>query len=298
MLKIVEKFKYSIAISLVVILIGVVAFAINGGFAQDVDFAGGMTMYVDMGKDVDLDELRTFVEANTPNDVNPIVQRSDGTQVSIKTLPIDTEARDALQQAVLAEYELGEEAILQIDNVSATVGDELKQQALFATLIAAALMLVYIAIRFEFRTGIAAVICLIHDVLIMLTIYAVLQIPINTNFIAAVLTIVGYSINNTIVVFDRIRENYAKNKRAPFAETVNTSIKQTMTRSINTTITTLLPVIMLFIFGVLSIRQFTIPLMAGLIAGTYSSVMLAGPFWVFMKEAQAKRKQKKLRYNK
>ena len=298
MLKIVEKFKYTVAISLVVILIGVIAFAINGGFAQDVEFAGGMTMYIDMGTDVDLEELGAFVEANTPINVNPVVQRSDGTQVIIKTLPIDTEARDALQNALFDKYELGEEAILQVDNVSATVGDELKQQALLATLVATILMLIYIAIRFEFRTGLAAVICLIHDVLIMLTVYAVLQIPVNTNFIAAVLTIVGYSINNSIVVFDRIRENYAKNKRAPFAETVNASIKQTITRSINTTITTLLPVVMLYIFGVLSIRQFTIPLMAGLIAGTYSSVLLAGPLWAFMKQAQAKRKQKKLRYNK
>ncbi|MBR5235997.1 MAG: protein translocase subunit SecF [Clostridia bacterium] len=298
MLKIVEKFKYAIAISLVVILIGVVALAINGGFALDVEFAGGMTMYVDMGTEVDLEELGAFVEANTPINVNPVVQRSDGTQVIIKTLPIDTEARDTLQNALFEKYELNEEAILQVDNVSATVGDELKQQALLATLVATILMLIYIAIRFEFRTGLAAVICLIHDVLIMLTVYAVLQIPVNTNFIAAVLTIVGYSINNTIVVFDRIRENYAKNKRADYADIVNTSIKQTLGRSINTTVTTLLPVVMLFIFGVLSIRQFTIPLMAGLIAGTYSSVLLAGPLWAFMKEAQAKRKQKKLRYNK
>ena len=135
---------------------------------------------------------------------------------------------------------------------------------------------------------------MIHDVIIMIAVYAIFQIPINSNFIAAILTIIGYSINNTIVVFDRIRENYGKNKRAPFAETVNMSIKQTLTRSINTTITTLLPVVMLFIFGVTSIRQFTIPLMVGLLAGTYSSVLLAGPLWAVMKNIQANRKKKKL----
>jgi len=295
-LKLVEKFKYTVIVPIVIILIGAIAFGVNGGFEQDVDFAGGMTMYVDMGAEVDLDELSKFVESNTPENVNPIVQKSDGNQVIIKTLPVDTEIRDALQTAILTQYELEDTAILQVDNVSATVGDELKRQAFMATVIAAILMLLYIAIRFEFRTGFAAVVCLLHDILIMLTVYAVFRIPVNSNFIAAILTIVGYSINNTIVVFDRIRENYAKNKRAAFADIVNQSVKQTLTRSINTTITTLLPVIMLFIFGVTSIRQFTIPLMVGLLAGTYSSVLLAGPLWAFMKNAQANRKKKKLQH--
>ena len=295
MLKIVEKFKIFAAISLVIIIIGAVVFGICGGFAQDVDFAGGMTMYIDMGKDdINYGELEQFIKDNTPDGVNPTVQKSDGTQIVIKTTPIGTEDRDKLQVAILEKYELGEEAILQVDNVDASVGKELKTQALTATLIAAVLMLIYITIRFEMRTGIAAVICLIHDVLIMLTVYAVFRIPVNSNFIAAILTIVGYSINNTIVVFDRIRENYAKNKKASFAEIVNTSIKQTLGRSISTTITTLLPVIMLFIFGVTSIRHFTIPLMVGLLAGTYSSVLLAGPLWVLMKNLQANRKKKKL----
>lgn len=294
MFNIVEKFKIFAPISLVIILIGAVMFGVFGGFAQDVDFAGGMTMYVEMGKDVNLDELNQFIKDATPDGVNPTTQKSEGTQIVIKTTPIDTETRDALQTALLEKYELAPEAILQVDNVDATVGNELKAQALKATLIAALLMLVYITIRFEMRTGIAAVICLLHDVLIMLAVYAIFRIPVNSNFIAAILTIVGYSINNTIVVFDRIRENYAKNKRAAFADTVNMSLKQTLGRSINTTITTLLPVVMLFAFGVTSIRQFTIPLMVGLLAGTYSSVLLAGPIWVFLKELQAKHKKQRI----
>ena len=295
MLKIVEKFKIFAAISLIIIIVGAVVFGVCGGFAQDVDFAGGMTMTVDMGKeDINHGELEKFIIDNTPDGVKPSVQKSDGTQIVIKTTPLSTEDRDKLQAAIVEKYELGDNAILQVDNVDASVGKELKTQALTATLIAAVLMLIYITIRFEMRTGIAAVICLIHDVLIMLTVYAVFRIPVNSNFIAAILTIVGYSINNTIVVFDRIRENYAKNKKASYAEIVNMSLKQTLTRSINTTITTLLPVIMLFIFGVTSIRQFTIPLMVGLLAGTYSSVLLAGPLWVLMKNLQANRKKKKL----
>ncbi len=294
MFKIVESFKYTILVPVVIILIAAIMLGVCGGFEQDVEFLGGMNMYVDMGADVDLDELTQFVESNTPENVNPVVQRLEGTQVSIKTNPVETEVRESLQKALLEKYELAEDAVLQVDNISPTVGSELKRQALMAAVIAAVLMLVYITIRFEMRTGIAAVICLIHDVIIMIAVYAIFQIPINSNFIAAILTIIGYSINNTIVVFDRIRENYGKNKRAPFAETVNMSLKQTIGRSINTTITTLLPVVMLFIFGVTSIRQFTIPLMVGLVAGTFSSVFLAGPIWVMMKNLQAKRKHKKV----
>ncbi|MBQ4517205.1 MAG: protein translocase subunit SecF [Clostridia bacterium] len=294
MFKIVEKFKFFVIAPLVIVLIGAIMFGVCGGFAQDVDFAGGMTMYVEMGKDINLDELNKLVIEATPDGVNPTSQKSDGTQVVIKTTPISTEEREALQNAILEKYELEDSAILQVDNVDATVGNELKAQALKATLIAAVLMLIYITIRFEMRTGLAAVICLLHDILIMLSVYVIFRIPVNSNFIAAILTIVGYSINNTIIVFDRVRENYSKNKRAPFADTVNMSIKQTVTRSINTTITTLLPVVMLFIFGVTSIRQFTIPLMVGLLAGTYSSVFIAGPIWVFLKQAQANRKKKRI----
>ena len=293
MFKIVEKFKYTILLPVVIILIAAIMLGVHGGFEQDVEFLGGMTMYVDMGSEVNLDELANFVESNTPENINPVVQRSEGTQVSIKTNPIETEVREQLQAALLEKYGLTEEAILQVDNISPTVGGELKRQALMASLIAAVLMLVYITIRFEMRTGIAAVVCLIHDIIIMIAVYAIFQIPINSNFIAAILTIIGYSINNTIVVFDRIRENYGKNKRASFAEVANMSIKQTLKRSFNTTITTLLPVLMLFIFGVTSIRQFTIPLMVGLLAGTYSSVLMAGPIWVALKNLQVKRKQKK-----
>lgn len=294
MFKIAEKFKYFIIAPLVIVLIGAIMFGVFGGFAQDVDFAGGMTMYVEMGKDVNLDELNKLVIEATPDGVNPTSQKSDGTQVVIKTTPINTEEREALQKAILEKYELEDSAILQVDNVDATVGNELKAQALKATLIAAVLMLIYITIRFEMRTGLAAVLCLLHDILIMLAVYVIFRIPVNSNFIAAILTIVGYSINNTIIVFDRVRENYAKNKRASFADTVNMSIKQTLTRSINTTITTLLPVVMLFIFGVTSIRQFTIPLMVGLLAGTYSSVFLAGPIWAFLKQAQINGKKKRI----
>ena len=295
MFKIVERSKIFFSISGIIILLGIIMFCVHGGFAEDVDFAGGMSMYIDMGKEVDLKEVTAAVKEAAPDIANPIVQRSDGYQVVIQTTPVETDVKDKIQSTLLEKFELPAEAVLQVDNVSATVGKELKTQALTATLIAAILMLLYITIRFEFKTGISAIVALLHDVLIMLSFYAIFQVPINTTFIAAILTIIGYSINNTIVVFDRVRENVKRSRRAPFNETIDNSIKQTLVRSVNTTITTLLPVVMLFIFGVQSIRQFTIPLIVGLLAGTYSSILLAGPTWAGLKKWQDKRKHKKLK---
>ncbi len=295
MFKIVERSKIFFSISGIIILLGIIMFCVHGGFAEDVDFAGGMSMYIDMGKEVDLKEVTAAVKEAAPDIANPIVQRSDGFQVVIQTTPVETDVKDKIQSTLLEKFELPAEAVLQVDNVSATVGNELKTQALTATLIAAILMLLYITIRFEFKTGVSAIVALLHDVLIMLSFYAIFQVPINTTFIAAILTIIGYSINNTIVVFDRVRENVKRSRRAPFNETIDNSIKQTLVRSVNTTITTLLPVVMLFIFGVQSIRQFTIPLIVGLLAGTYSSILLAGPTWAGLKKWQDKRKHKKLK---
>ncbi|MBE7039274.1 MAG: protein translocase subunit SecF [Ruminococcaceae bacterium] len=301
MFKIVEKSKLYFAVSAIVILIGIIGLVINNGFTLSVDFAGGLNMYVDMsayvnkGNELDLEGIAKVVQDNTPENVQPSVLRSDANQVVIKTVSISDQTElDNMKKALLETYSLDETAILQIDNIDATVGKELSSQALTATLIASVLMLLYITIRFEFKTGISAIVCLLHDVLIMMSFYAVFKIPIDTNFIAAVLTIIGYSINNTIVVFDRIRENYSRAKRSPFADTVNKSIKQTLGRSINTSITTLLPIVMLCILGVSSIRQFALTIIVGLVAGTYSSVFLAGSTWAWLKGIQDNMKRKKI----
>ena len=151
-------------------------------------------------------------------------------------------------------------------------------------------MLLYITYRFEFKFGVVATAALLHDVLIMLAVYAMLQIPINTSFIAAMLTIVGYSINATIVIFDRVRENRGLMKRnTPISELVNISITQTMARSINTSLTTLLTIGMIYILGVNAIKEFALPLIVGIVAGTYSSVLIAGPLWVIWKSREKPR---------
>ena len=289
-LKIVENAKLYFILPALIVLLGVIFFFVNGGFVQDIDFAGGMTMYVDMGKEVDTEEVANVVKSADPSVTSPKALKSDGNVIVIQTPHVEDEVRDKIQDKLVEKYELDRAtAFISVDRVSATMGAELRGQALKAALIACLLMLVYITIRFEFFTGISAVICLIHDVLIMLAFYVVFKIPINANFIAAMLTIIGYSINNTIVVFDRVRENQRKAMRE-IKTLVNTSISQTLKRSIYTTITTIVPVILLYVLGVDSIKEFALPLMVGLLAGTYSSVFLAGSVWAGFKSISKKRK--------
>ncbi len=295
MLKIVENAKIYFLVPLVIVLIGAIFMFACSGFVQDVDFAGGMTMYVDMGKEVKLDDVAKTVAAADASIKSPKVLNSDDNVIIIQTTPIERDVRDKIIDALCKEYSIERTAILQVEDVTATMGAELRSQALKAALIACVLMLLYITIRFEFFTGISAVICLLHDVLIMLSFYAIFRIPMNANFIAAMLTIIGYSINNTIVVFDRIRENQGKAAR-DLKSLVNTSISQTLKRSIYTTLTTIIPVILLYVLGVDSIKDFALPLMVGLLAGTYSSIFLAGSTWVGFKSLNKKKKlAKKLR---
>ena len=295
MFKFVERAKYFAIVPLVIVILGAIFLGIGGGFVQDIDFAGGMTMYVEMGKEVDFGEVTDVVKGADDRISNPKVLSSDGTVIIIQTPPIDNdpdrEVRQKIIDALKEKYQLDETAILQVEDVTATMGAELRGQALKAALIACVLMLLYITIRFEFFTGASAVICLPHDVLIMLAFYSIFRVPINANFIAAVLTIIGYSINNTIVVFDRIRENQ-KNK-SDLKALVDLSLKQTLRRSAFTTATTLIPVILLYILGVDSIKDFALPLIVGLLAGTFSSVLLAGPIWFAMKNAAKNRKLNK-----
>jgi len=293
-LKIVEKAKIYFIVPAVIILLGIVFFFVNGGFVQDIDFAGGITMTVDMGKKVDLEEVADVVKSADASIKNPKVLRADGNEIVIQTTAVEEGKEVLIINKLIEKYGITNEAVKSQENVHATMGAQLRAQALKAALIACLLMLVYITIRFEFFTGISAVICLLHDVLIMLSFYAIFKIPMNANFIAAMLTIIGYSINNTIVIFDRIRENQRKAMRE-IKSLVNTSINQTLKRSIYTTLTTIVPVILLYVLGVDSIKEFALPLMVGLLAGTYSSVFLAGSVWAGFKSLSKNRKLKKAR---
>ncbi|NLG53149.1 MAG: protein translocase subunit SecF [Clostridiales bacterium] len=295
---IVKRLNIFALISVVLCLVGIVSLVLlpfkMNFFNLDIDFVGGTTLHYNMHISLDkpqLDKIGSIVEGVIGEPASSVQKAGDGSEVIIKTKTIDTETRGKVFEALKAEYNLnaGEEAtadkpavksdILSVDNVDPVVGTDLRNAAITASFLAIVLMLLYISIRFDFKSGLAAVIALIHDILIMISAYVIFRVPLNMTFIAAALTILGYSINATIVIFDRVRENRRLMRKATFDEIVNTSIWQTMQRSLNTTLTTLLPLIMLLILGVDSVRNFALPLTVGIIAGLYSSVFISGPIW-------------------
>jgi len=279
MFNIVKNRKIFFAISIIILLIGAVCFFVNG-LNTDIDFTGGTAIYVDLGTAYDEAAVRDCVDAVEGVTVSS-VQKTGDNGALVKTTAIDTELRTKVTDALKAKFE--NSTVMSVDNVSASVGQELWSNAALSICIAAILMLIYITFRFEVLSGISAVLALVHDMLMMIAIYAIFQFPVNTSFIAAILTILGYSINATIVIFDRIRENTRFLKKETFGDVVNKSVWQSMGRSINTSITTLLTIVMVYILGVPSIKDFALPLIIGIVAGTYSSIFIAGQFWVLFK---------------
>lgn len=180
-----------------------------------------------------------------------------------------------------------------MDDISPSAGRELARSAFWMALLACAAILLYVTFRFEFTSGCVAIIALVHDVLLLLGVYSLFRLSVNINFIAAVLTVLGYSINNTIVIMDRIRENTRHSRKESYGEIANSSVMQTMTRSINTTITTLLTIGMVWILGVSSIKAFALPIIIGIVVGFYSSVFISGPLWATWKESALKAKKSK-----
>jgi preprotein translocase SecF subunit len=181
---------------------------------------------------------------------------------------------------------------LNVENVGASVGADLQRAAVMSVIWASILILFYIAIRFKFSSGLASVVAQLHDVAVLLAAYIIFQIPINMTFIAVLLTTLGYQINATVILFDRIRENRKRMQRTSFADVIDRSIKQTLSRNINTTVTTLLPVICIIILGVPSVRIFAIPIAIGLVVGAYSSITLSGSLWHSISSADDKATKK------
>ncbi|MDE7019717.1 MAG: protein translocase subunit SecF, partial [Lachnospiraceae bacterium] len=211
-------------------------------------------------------------------------------QIIIKTRTLNVEEREAFANVMVTNFGVDESSIT-AETISATVSSEMKADAIIAIVAAAVCMLVYIWFRFkDIRFGASAVIALLHDILVVLAFYAAVRVPVGNTFIACMLTIVGYSINATIVIFDRIRENMREmGRKESLEEVVNRSISQTLSRSVFTSLTTFFMVASLEVFGVSSIREFALPLMAGIICGTYSSICLAGSLWhLFRKKMEKK----------
>ena len=263
----------------VVFVIGMVSF-FTRGFNFDIDFVGGTILEYNLNRDVttqDLDDIRRIVSGVDGVAVSNVV--TSGTQgVSIRMQQIDSDVRERVTAAISAEYDINEEQS-RADNVDPTVGRTLTRNTVIAVVLALALMLVYITIRFKFFSGLSTVICLTHDIFVALTFYSLLQIPMNMAVIAAFLTILAYSINTTIIIFDRVRENMRLLKGKSFNEIINISVTQTLTRSINTTVSTLFVLVCVLIIGVPSIQAFVLPIIIGILAGVFSSLFLAGTLW-------------------
>ncbi|KGG81514.1 preprotein translocase subunit SecF [Caloranaerobacter azorensis H53214] len=269
-------------ISLTIIVIGLVMAIVNG-LNFGIDFTGGTLLQIDFGKKVPVDEIRKITDEFDKN--ASILHVGDNKeQVIIKTtLDLDNKDRIEIFNKFKEKYNLEDEAFVQSQKFGPSIGKEIRTKALLSVLIATIGMLIYITFRFEFKFGISAIVALVHDVLITFSVYAIFQIPVNNPFVAAMLTIVGYSINDTIVVFDRIRENIKIMKKDKYEDIVNKSISQTIVRSINTSFTTLLVIVVLYIFGVEAIKDFALPLIVGIIAGTYSSIFIASPIWYLLR---------------
>ena len=279
MLRIIENTKIWFTASIIVMIIGV-GFACTKGFNFGIDFKGGTQVVIDIGKDFNKQEVDDIIKKYA-NDASS--NKVEDTQIEIKSNNLDSNKIYDMFQELKTKYKLEDKALLSQDEIGASVGSELSKKAATALGVATIAMLAYVGIRFELKFGAAAVLALLHDILITISVYAIFQIPINAPFIAAVLTIVGYSINDTIVIFDRIRENLGKMRRATPSEVANISISQTMTRSINTVATTLVTIVSVYVF-VPPVRDFAFPLVIGIVCGAYSSIFIASPLWVFFKK--------------
>jgi len=271
-----RKIFYLSAVVLIVIGLGA---GLIRGFNWGIDFTGGTMMQFEMERRVEVADVERVLDKHEV-DGTIVHAGENNTQIIIRTTQsLENEERNALFEDMYGTFNIAEDNLLAVEKFSASVGDLIKKNAVKALLIATAGMLIYIIIRFEWKFAIAAIVALVHDVLIMIAFYGLFNIPINSPFIAAILTIIGYSINDTIVIFDRIRENFKIMKKNKMEELIDKSINQTIVRSLMTSATTIVAIIPLLILGGETIREFLVPMMVGLVAGTISSIAISSPVY-------------------
>lgn len=278
---------YAVTASIIVILLGVVSLLVRG-VNYGIDFAGGTLVHVKFHQAVSINDIRAALENISAKDVT--VQDFGGggsNEFIVRMLESDPELKRGLPQQIsktLSERFQGksEFEVLRIESVGPRVGKDLRQRAVLAVLAATVVMGVYIAVRFEPRFGIGAAVALLHDVMVAVTALSLTGMEFDLTTVAALLTIVGYSVNDTVIVSDRIRENMRKNRREPLASVMNRSINETLSRTILTGGTVLLVVLALFFLGGEIIHGFAFTLLIGVIVGTYSSVYVASPIVLYM----------------
>ncbi|MGB9867260.1 MAG: protein translocase subunit SecF [Bacillota bacterium] len=279
----VGKFRFAAIMSLLVIALGMTFVFLPGkGLRWGIDFTGGVLLHARFeGSAPQENAVREVLGAQKVDQA--VIQRSaDGHDLLVRMGKLSGEERQKVLDALKEKF--GDFQVVRLDDISGSVSAELTRATLLALAIANGAILVYIALRFEFKFGIAAIVALIHDVLVTVGMAAVVGLEVNRTFVAALLTIVGYSINDTIVVYDRIRENLKLRKKGEsLSALVNRSINESLTRSINTALTTLLAVAAIYVFGGATTKDFAFALLVGITAGTYSSIFVASPLWLSWK---------------
>ncbi len=298
-----SKRKIFFAFSAVCVLAGFVIMGIQAAGGNDalnfsLEFKGGTATNVAFNENMTIEDIDAnivpLIEEIT-GDGNVQTQKIEGTnEVIFKTRSLNVSERDELVNVLVTNYGV-DEAKITAENISSTISSEMRSESLIAVIVAAVCMLIYIWFRFkDIRFGASSVIALLHDVLVVLTFYAAVRLSVSSTFIACMLTIVGYSVNATIVIFDRIRENLSlMGKKDDLVEVVDRSITKTLSRSVFTSLTTFIMVAVLYVMGVSSIREFALPLMVGIVCGTYSSVCVTGALWYVLRTKFAKKQAAK-----
>lgn len=298
---IIQKRNWFFALSLLIILAGLVSGIIRKP-NFDIDFVSGTVMVVNVKtSNFETIDIQKIVKDNAKEVVPEVliggVARD---QVSIKTSrPLTTNESTEIFNSMKTKYNLAQTDLISVDTVAPIIGKELQRNAILAIILSSVIIFFYVAIRFSVMggwvAGFSAIIALIHDILILLAVYLIAHFTINSAFIAATLTILGYSMNDTIIVYDRIRENEKLLKKTPIIDLVNISITQTLSRTINTVLTVVITITTLYVFGVLynveAIKQFTLPVLIGIISGSYSSIFIASSLYVILKNYSNKKEK-------
>ena len=301
MMKIENRSRICLCVSAAIMVIALVMSLFGYGINYGIDFAGGLNIQYNMGAAFEQADVETALKNQGIEEYTVSTSGEGGqiVQIRVPALGGDDEIQtlqNGLEAELSAKYPTMDTATATASYVGPIAGKVLVKNAIWSVVLASLLMLVYIAFRFDLASGVAAVIGLVHDVLIMLSFMVLLRsvIQMNSSFIAAMLTIVGYSINNTIVIFDRIRENNKKPAHAGKArdEIVNISVRECLGRTLNTTLTTLVTIVTLYVLGVDSIREFSLPIIVGILAGVYSANMINGYIWAVLEDKLAKKVKK------
>ena len=293
-----NRSRICLLISAAIIIAAVLLTIFGHGINLGIDFAGGLSMQYDVKTPVNKAVIETALDKMDVGSYIVNVQGANDNEINVRIKDVAKDDIQIIQSKFEEEIKAEYPDVVSIGDVSyvgPVAGKTLVRNAIVSVLLASLLMLIYIAIRFDLNSGLSAVFGLIHDVLIMLSFMVIFRsvIQMNSSFIAAALTIVGYSINNTIVIFDRIRENAKKMPTSPKEEVTNVSIRESLGRTICTTATTLITIVALCILGVASIREFALPIIVGILSGVYSANMINGYIWAWLEEKRKARKAAK-----